>query len=319
MDPRVPDRANNPAKRSRSWASDASLRTLRVDPARQKRVALGVVGTLGTLALHALLLSPLLLGAGLRAHRMSDEQGFPSEGAPAMTVLNLEEEDRSSGSDARDAQLSIVSPARFLMPVGGPQWGTLGALAPIEAELAHAVPDEGQADEAGRAVMFGRYLGQVTARVDRAWLRPRGPIGAVSFECRVQVEQDAQRNVKEITLKECNGSTSWQLSLVQAIESASPFPAPPDPSVFSKVLTFQMTAQGFREGGSTEGFDPNSEGADTLEAAADGLKRVVNELRRRDTSTPGTISLRIEGVRSSDAGASPLPAAPAELEEPVAQ
>jgi len=72
----------------------------------------------------------------------------------------------------------------------------------------------------------------------------------------VQVEQDRDRSVKEITLKRCNGTTQWQLSLVRAIESASPFPAPPDPKVFSPTLTFEMTAQAFVIGDATDGYEP---------------------------------------------------------------
>jgi len=71
----------------------------------------------------------------------------------------------------------------------------------------------------------------------------------------VQIEQDRSGVVKEITLKQCNGDARWQLSLVRAIESASPLPAPPDPSVFAKVLTVEMGSEPFAAS-SGAGFEP---------------------------------------------------------------
>jgi hypothetical protein len=46
--------------------------------------------------------------------------------------------------------------------------------------------------------------------------------------------------VKEISLERCNGNFRWRMSLVHAIESASPPPAPPDPSVFTPVIHLEM-------------------------------------------------------------------------------
>ncbi len=131
-----------------------------------------------------------------------------------------------------------------------------GAARRISDEVSRSTEASEQNDEGGSALSFGRYLGQVTARIERAWLRPRSPVGAGSFECLVQVEQGGDRTAKEITLRRCNGTTQWQLSLVRAIESASPFPAPPDPKVFSTTLTFEMTADEFVRGDSGEGYEP---------------------------------------------------------------
>jgi hypothetical protein len=37
-------------------------------------------------------------------------------------------------------------------------------------------------DASARAAQFGRYVGQISARIERAWIRPRSPIGAGGFE-----------------------------------------------------------------------------------------------------------------------------------------
>jgi len=112
------------------------------------------------------------------------------------------------------------------------------------------------ADSAGDSVLAGRYAGQIDARIERAWLRPRTPIGAIRFSCRVSIEQDASGNVKEVALERCNGDARWQLSLVHAIQRASPLPAPPDPAVFRRTLRLTFNAEAFRPGSSAEGYEP---------------------------------------------------------------
>jgi hypothetical protein len=62
----------------------------------------------------------------------------------------------------------------------------------------------------------------------------------------------------EIELAHCNDDVRWQTSLVAAIQSASPLPAPPDPDVFSRILTIEFTAEPFAPGKDAEGFEPES-------------------------------------------------------------
>jgi hypothetical protein len=60
----------------------------------------------------------------------------------------------------------------------------------------------------------------------------------------------------------CNGSVTWQQSLVTAILSASPLPAPPDPAVFTHSLTMTFEGQSYVAGGPTDSYeiDRTSEG-----------------------------------------------------------
>ena len=103
-----------------------------------------------------------------------------------------------------------------------------------------------------------RYIGQITARVERAWIRPRAPVDdAAFFACRVRVTQDRQGVVQEIELVRCNGTPRWQTSLVQAIQSASPLPAPPDADVFRSQVVLDLQSATFTPRASTEGFEPD--------------------------------------------------------------
>ena len=98
------------------------------------------------------------------------------------------------------------------------------------------------AGDAAQAALRGKYTGQVAARIERAWTFPRSVENAADFACQVRIEQDRDGNVLSTELLRCDDDTSWQLSLVHAIERASPLTAPPDPSVFSKQLVLSFSA-----------------------------------------------------------------------------
>lgn len=228
------------------------------NPPRAERAAVVCLGLGLTVLVHVLMISPLFLGLGARARTLTETEGGETSGAPvAMTVISLEEDPATSDSDAppQKALSDLVLPARIVAPVGSIHIGANAVPVIIDPAEATSSAEQSVSTDSARALTFGRYLEQVVARVERAWLRPRSPIGASDFACLVQVDQDSDRNVKEITLKACNGTTQWQLSLVHAIESASPFPVPPDPAVFSPTLTFEMTAAEFKPGAPSERYE----------------------------------------------------------------
>jgi TonB C terminal len=114
--------------------------------------------------------------------------------------------------------------------------------------------------------MYGRYLGQIEARVGRAWRRPRTPIGAPTFSCRTQIKQDKRGSVLEVMLVQCNGDSRWQDSLVKAIDAASPLPAPPDPAVFTSLITMAFSAEPYSQNSTADEYEPG-----TILAATNGM------------------------------------------------
>ncbi len=222
------------------------------------RAPVVLFGATLTLLIHLLLISPLMFSGGHPQRIHNEQEGGWMSGVPAMTVVSLEDSVDEQAEQGRESEASLealVLPEHALVPTGSFRPST-GAAPRLDLDVSRSAQDGPPSDDGENALLFGRYLGQVTARIERAWLRPRDPIGASSFECLVQVEQGRDRSVKEITLKRCNGTTEWQLSLVRAIQAASPFPAPPDPKVFSSTLSFEMTASEFVAGGSGEGYEP---------------------------------------------------------------
>jgi hypothetical protein len=116
-------------------------------------------------------------------------------------------------------------------------------------------------NDAQRSLLLGMYMGQIKARIDRAWARPRVAVGgkaSESFSCQVEIAQDSNGYVTEVTLVHCNGNAHWQQSLVSGIQSASPLPAPPDPSLFASQLRLSFDATAFVTGGPEQGFEPEA-------------------------------------------------------------
>ncbi|HEV2272340.1 MAG TPA: energy transducer TonB [Steroidobacteraceae bacterium] len=134
-----------------------------------------------------------------------------------------------------------------LVEIGAPD--ILPPLAAVTSPASSSKDQDAQSDEhSSLGVLYGRYVGQIHARVDRAWRRPRTAIGSPIFQCQVQIDQDQLGRVGEVTLLQCNGDTRWRLSVVHAIEAASPLPAPPNPAVFARHVLLEFRAMAYSPG-----------------------------------------------------------------------
>jgi hypothetical protein len=259
-----------------------------------------LVGALASLALHALLLAPMLIGTGKHKNTEPEVPGAAANadhpGADGALIVELIEESHSASSaSARVPASSLISPA------------TLRRMAAVDVAPPEPIPDidveresqtlaQAQGDDTIRARLYGIYVGQIRARIGRAWLKPRSSPGADRFVCRVQMLQDPTGNVREVTLKDCNADERWQSSLVRAIQSASPLPAPPDPRVFNRLITMQFVSEGFAPGGDSEGFEPQAVTAMNRVPAPSvitGARYVLEQLRSMRNGKAGTVDLRI--------------------------
>jgi len=222
------------------------------------RYGVSGAGALASLLLHALLIASVTWGGGLtreptqrRPDMASSHGSADAESDSAMELVWVEEPDTlSTGSPDPNA---LAAPTLAIVAVDA-------SLAAVSIPALSA-PDEirqtpGDGDSATQAVLLGHYVGQIDARIERAWRRPRTPLKEDDFSCRVRIVQDATGAVQEITLVDCNGDTRWQLSLVHAIQLASPLPAPPDPKVFTRVLRMHFRAQPYSRQSSQEDYEP---------------------------------------------------------------
>lgn len=223
-------------------------------PSRYQWRRLGTysLGVLFTLSLHLALLSSMLLGtAGKPPLKPLTEGALASspnsDASEFVTTLILLNDHSITPSDQPADESAYASPQLALPPakaeviiasldvtvpeVGGSANGTDANSPTIEAT----------GDDTGRAMLFGRYMGQVKARIERAWEYPITTLPD-KFECKVQIKQTKQGEVKEVTLQHCGDDPAWQVSLVQAIQRASPLSAAPDESVFTEVMTLSFSA-----------------------------------------------------------------------------
>jgi hypothetical protein len=122
------------------------------------------------------------------------------------------------------------------------------------------------ADAAEQARLLGIYSGQIRARIERLWRRPRTPVSdsagagqlasaVESFQCQVQIVQDETGRVREVLLPQCNGSPAWQRSLVVAIQQASPLPAPPSPRVFNRSIAMNFVGVPYDSDSAAEDYE----------------------------------------------------------------
>jgi hypothetical protein len=281
---------------------------------RSKRIRVSAVGILGALAVHALIVLPFVLDLSLPSPRVPNQSGagasaLVSGEEPVMTAVFINEpppEERltpspdlaSRGAAPRDLPVVVFSP---------------DATPAVQVDKASeesqdsSAPPEAVGDQTQHALLFGRYLVQIQARIERAWMRPRSDIGAPRFSCRARIEQDRRGDVIGIKLDPCNGTERWQQSLVSAIRTASPLPAPPDPSVYADRLSLSFESEGFQLGGSTQGFEPQTRVANNGSQVLKSFENFANGGATEKTESNGTGSTNV--IHLTIIG-SPAPAPP---------
>ena len=78
------------------------------------------------------------------------------------------------------------------------------------------------------------WQAQITARIQRAWIRP--PSARPGLDCTIEVTQVPGGQVTNVQLGTCNGDQAVRESIEAAVYRASPLPPPPDPSLFERDL-----------------------------------------------------------------------------------
>lgn len=285
-------------------------------------LTVSVAGGVGVLLIHAVLVLPFVLNLSLPSPRRP-----PTTGAGASAFLS-----------AAEAEMTVVfidesTPTEHTVPAKPPALASRG-MTPPDLQVVVLSPDPAPAaanaknrdsddvqDDAGAAEaveharLYGRYVGQVQARIERAWMRPRSEIGAPRFSCRARIQQDRRGAVVGLTLDLCNGTERWQQSLVSAIRTASPLPAPPDESVYADILWLSFGSEAFAEGGSSQGFEPESRLADATDRSAlESFRQFANgghrPLKSDDKQMSEVIHLTIIGAPGDLSISNQLPAEP---------
>jgi colicin import membrane protein len=102
------------------------------------------------------------------------------------------------------------------------------------AELQSSLVAEEHANTVRNSGALTSWLSQITARIQRAWLRP--PSARAGVQCVLHVTQAPGGTVTNVSIGECNGDQAVRESIEAAAYRASPLPPPPDPSLFERDL-----------------------------------------------------------------------------------
>ena len=276
-------------------------------PSPRSVISPTMIGLVGTVLVHALIVPSAYMGsraaksrppkvqeAGALTNSTGDEES-------ALVLIGLPTVAKSSQETAQSVAPSLPELAK--MKVKSPidlepaSLLNLEVLTLGEAESSSATAANG--DGAEQARLFGIYTGQIQARIDRIWRRPRTAIGDAgsasnsddSFQCEAQIVQDAHGNVQEILLPRCNGSLAWRLSLVSAIQEASPLPAPPNASVFSRSIALNFVGIAYSAGSSSGEYEtatpPLGRAGESVEQGA--IIKTGQPLQATKTSGPAAV------------------------------
>jgi colicin import membrane protein len=110
-----------------------------------------------------------------------------------------------------------------------------------ESELRKSLEAEERVMAARSGPAMASWIGQIQARVQRAWLRP--PSARAGIECIVYVTQVPGGEVTNVRVGSCNGDQSVRDSIEAAVYRASPLPPPPDPALFERNLELTFKPQ----------------------------------------------------------------------------
>jgi colicin import membrane protein len=107
-----------------------------------------------------------------------------------------------------------------------------------EAELRRVLEAEERATALRSSDAYRNWIGQIAARIQRAWLRP--PSAKPGIDCVVYVTQVPGGAVTNVRVGECNGDAAVRESIESAVLRASPLPPPPDPAMFERNLEIRF-------------------------------------------------------------------------------
>jgi len=221
---------------------------------RGQSITAAVIGATATLLLHSLLFVAAVWGdSAQKSPRLPEVVGAGAnagspEGTSAERRITVELQPESVLESPLPSELPIaleVPHKVSMLAITGPD---ALPMAPLTSSDEGEEANASDADMLARTQLAGLYEGQMRARIERAWLRPREPIGEGKFVCRILIRQSDQGVVGEIEVQQCNGSAQWQKSLTDAIFAASPLPAPPNPQVFADSFSMRFEASAFAEG-----------------------------------------------------------------------
>jgi colicin import membrane protein len=99
-----------------------------------------------------------------------------------------------------------------------------------EADLRSQLASEEHLNAVQSSPAKAEYLALITARINRAWIRPSSARAGV--KCSLHITQIPGGEITHVVVAGCNGDEAVRQSVETAAYRASPLPAPSDPALF---------------------------------------------------------------------------------------
>ena len=99
-----------------------------------------------------------------------------------------------------------------------------------EADLRSQMASEEHLNAVQSSPAKAEYLSLITARINRAWIRPASARAGV--KCSLHITQIPGGEITHVVVAGCNGDEAVRQSVETAAYRASPLPAPSDPALF---------------------------------------------------------------------------------------
>jgi colicin import membrane protein len=99
-----------------------------------------------------------------------------------------------------------------------------------EADLRSQMASEEHINAVQSSPAKAEYLSLITARINRAWIRP--PSARPGVKCLLHITQIPGGEITHVVVAGCNGDEAVRQSVETAAYRASPLPAPSDPALF---------------------------------------------------------------------------------------
>ena len=255
-----------------AW-SEIRVPVVRKKQAHKQFLPPAIIGLAGTLLLHSLALRTALMGGQAHEPRSPELQqprsslnsnARATESLVFISLPNTATADHLNIQTLRSDRAALAKNPISAVSPDLPPPADFETLALEEENASEATVEIGDGTE--RARLVGIYTGQIQARVERVWRRPRSSVNEQaspktaadtdeSFQCQVQIVQDVRGYVQEVLLPNCNGTVAWQRSLVIAIQQASPLPAPPSPTVFTHSIALNFVGVPYVIGAPEEDYE----------------------------------------------------------------
>jgi hypothetical protein len=204
------------------------------------------------LSIAAVVLTALLHGlvgvgmftnfGGFKTHRMAKDTtgqlAAPNATSQVVSILTLIS-DQFDSSQAETNKRIVAKEMINALKAKEPVEKVPPTLELIKSEGAATVASDATGSGSQPRTLRDIYLGQIKARVERAWgdsQKARMAIG----NCHVNITQGKQGEVRRVEVQDCIATTGWKQSLETAIRQASPLPAPPDEKVFSEEVSLEF-------------------------------------------------------------------------------